>query len=195
MKLRHIGLALAIASMLGCSIKQTVDPAQLSPTLQPEICMIAAPGVREGFTHAYGAALQSKGFTLRQLPAGSSPSRCPLSTTYTGTWRWDVALYMRYAEIGVFEGGKRVGRAVYDARSGGGRLDKFIDAESKIHELADELFPNGAALLGQRPAVVATSVSEAATGRSRGELLQELQDTPGLSYEEYQRRYQAIMEQ
>ena len=191
MKLRQMGLALAIASMLGCSIKQTVDPAQLSPTLQPEICMIAEPGVREGFNHAYGAALQAKGFTLRQLPAGSSPSRCPLSTTYTGTWRWDVALYMRYAEIGVFEGGKRVGRAVYDARSGGGRLDKFIDAESKIYELADKLFPTGAALLGQRPAVVTTSVSEAATGRSKDELLQELQ-LESLSYEEYQRRYRVI---
>jgi hypothetical protein len=48
---------------------------------------------------------------------------------------------MSYADIRVFMNGRETGSAVYDARSGGGRLDKFIDAEGKIAELVEELFP------------------------------------------------------
>lgn len=52
-------------------------------------------------------------------------------------------IYMTYLDIRVFENGQQVGRALYDARRGGGRVfKKFINAEKKINELVDQLFPN-----------------------------------------------------
>lgn len=189
--LREIGAVVALMVLTGCSIKQVVDPAKLSPSLAPEICMISSPGVRQGFTEAYSRSLQRKGFTIRVLPAGSSPSICPLSTSYIGTWKWDLALYMRNADIEVFENGRRVGRATYDASNGSGRLDKFIDAESKINELTDQLFPVGASGLGQLPDTT-KSPHEAEGASTKAEQLRELMNAP-VSYEEYQRRYQEIM--
>lgn len=130
----------------GCSIKQTVTPAVMSSEMTPEICLIPAEGLRKGFNTTYDALLRKKGFQTRQIPPGSSPSSCRLSTTYIGTWSWDLALYMSYADIRVFEDGKQVGHAEYDSRHGGGRvIDKFIDAEEKITEMTDLLFPAGAA--------------------------------------------------
>ncbi|MFP5423403.1 MAG: Sbal_3080 family lipoprotein [Gammaproteobacteria bacterium] len=173
----------------GCSIKQQVDAATLTASLAPDICLIPGKGVRDGFTTAYGDALRDKGFSVRTLHMGASPSRCPLSTTYTGNWRWDFALYMSYADIRVFERGRQVGKAVYDARSGGGRPDKFISAESKIIELTDQLFPTGTSGLGQASAPLPTA---AQTQVSKEQQLHELRNTPGLSYEEYTRRYKEI---
>lgn len=194
--MKTIGLAIIPVLLLagGCSIKQTVDAAKLSPEMKPEICMIAARGVRSGFTETYRSALQSKGFLVQELAPGSSPSSCPLSTTYTGTWKWDMALYMSYAEMRVYQNARQVGVAIYDSRSGSGRLDKFIDAETKLNELADQLFPTGAAGLGQAPVPVAVS-SEEPTKTSKQQQLQELMNDHGVTYEEYQRRYKQIMEQ
>jgi len=47
---------------------------------------------------------------------------------------------MSYAEIQVYNDGQNVGRAIYDSRMGGMRLDKWVDAETKIAELVDQLF-------------------------------------------------------
>ncbi|MGH8353652.1 MAG: Sbal_3080 family lipoprotein [Pseudomonas sp.] len=185
-----LGLAAGAVLLTGCTIHQRVDPAKLSPALAPEICMIAASGVRAGFTNTYRATLQNKGFRVRELPAGAGPSLCPLSTTYTGTWKWDLALYMSYAQMGVFHHGVQVGVAIYDARGGGGRLDKFIDAESKIHELADQLFPNGAAGLGLPVDAIPAAQTEQRLEALRQELRQQK-----LSYEEYRRRHRELMQE
>ena len=66
---------------------------------------------------------------------------CPLLTTYTANWRWDLALYMAYAELTVFRDGNEIGKATYDALMGGGRMDKFIKADEKVRELVSQLFP------------------------------------------------------
>ncbi|WP_267877742.1 hypothetical protein [Duganella guangzhouensis] len=41
---------------------------------------------------------------------------------------------------------KPVGEALYDANRAGLNTGKFIDADKKIRELADQLFPGGAGL-------------------------------------------------
>ena len=51
-----------------------------------------------------------------------------------------MALYMVYAEINVYHNGASIGEAEYDAWNGGASLGKFIDAESKISELVDQLY-------------------------------------------------------
>lgn len=80
------------AGLYNCSIKQTVTPAEFAPA--PEICLIPAEGLREGFNTTYTNLLKTKGFQIRQLASNSLPSACSLSTTYVGTWNWDLLLYM-----------------------------------------------------------------------------------------------------
>jgi len=54
----------------------------------------------------------------------------------------------------VYRGVALFGLAVYDATWGGGRPDKFINAENKIHELVDQLFSTGKSpLLTPTPSV------------------------------------------
>lgn len=184
---------IAAVAISGCSIKQNVTPAALSAELAPEICMIPALNLRAGFTSAYQASLVEKGFRTRLLAPGSSPDRCALATTFIGRWGWDLALYMKYADIRVYEKGRQVGQAEYDARWGGGRLDKFISAEQKIIELTDQLFPNGAADLGRAPApVMAGDMAPLSREAYRQQQVQRLKDE-GLSYEEYQHRYRQLM--
>ncbi len=48
---------------------------------------------------------------------------------------------MSYADIQVFENGRQVGQAHYDSTSGGARMGKFINAENKIIEMTNQLFP------------------------------------------------------
>ncbi|WP_248749145.1 Sbal_3080 family lipoprotein [Pseudomonas sp. MWU15-20650] len=137
-----IAFVLACSALTGCSITQTVTPVPSSTVHSPEICMIPAAGLREGFNTTYTAQLRSKGFQTRELPPGSPPANCALSTTYIGTWSWDLALYMSFADIQVFENGRQIGQALYDSTSGGARMGKFIDAHSKIIEMTNQLFPN-----------------------------------------------------
>ncbi|MDQ7913163.1 Sbal_3080 family lipoprotein [Pseudomonas sp. 102515] len=182
-----------LAALLGgCSIKQQVAPAELSGASSSEICTIPAAGLRSGFNTTYVDALQQKGFKVRPLPAGSNPAECDLSTTYTGTWGWDLALYMKFADIRVFQNGRQIGQAIYDSRWGSGRPDKFINAENKINQLANELFPRGADELA-RGYQVPSSVSAPST-LSKEARIQALQGQ-GWSYEEYSRRYREIMAQ
>lgn len=180
-------LALFILLALGgCSIKQNVTPATLVTPASNEICMIPAQGLRESFHNAYREQLQQKGFAIVEKTPGSSTSSCPLATAYTANWAWDLAMYMVYADIRVFQNGRQVGHANYDAKMGGGRLDKFIDAENKIAELTHQLFPAGAP---REIAPQAAPLSPAAYKQQQVEQLMR----EGLSYEEYQRRYRQIM--
>ncbi|RON45862.1 hypothetical protein BK666_15205 [Pseudomonas frederiksbergensis] len=178
----------------GCSIKQTVTPAELSSEIAPEICLIPVEGLREGFNTTYENLLKSKGFHTRQIPSGSAPSSCPLSTTYIGTWSWDLAIYMSYADIRVYQYGQQVGQAEYDSRWGGGRvIDKFINAEKKITELTDQLFPKGAAgLKGVKEPNSGTGAGLMTKEAYRQQQIEQLEHQ-GLSYDEYQKRYKRIM--
>ena len=184
-------LAAAVAAS-GCSIKQTVTPATLSAELVPEICMIPALNLRAGFTHTYQRELAAKGFSTRLMSPGSSPDRCALATTFTANWGWDLALYMKYADIRVYERGRQVGHAQYDSRWGGGRLDKFISAENKIAELSQQLFPSGASGLGRTPVVSTKQPAPLSREAYREQQLQRLMNE-GLSYDEYQLRYRQLM--
>ena len=192
MRIASLMTFIAAMAISGCSIKQTVRPATLSTELVPEICMIPALNLRTGFTAAYQASLVAKGFTTRLMAPGSSPDRCAIATTFTGNWGWDLALYMKYAEIHVYERGRQVGHAQYDSRWGGGRLDKFISAEKKIAELTHQLFPSGVANLGRASPEVADGSAPLSKAAYRQQQIDRLM-SENLPYADYQRRYRELM--
>lgn len=133
---------LAVAAMTGCAIHQTVKPVERFSDKQ--ICVIENPSVKAGFIEAYKRALTAKGYVVKQLPSSASIIECNITSTYSANWRWDLALYMAFAEIKVYNNGKPTGEAKYDSQRGGGNMGKFIDADKKIEELVNQLFPGGA---------------------------------------------------
>ena len=140
-----LGFVLVLLAILnGCAIRQTVKPVDKFDDKQ--ICIIENTAVRSGFLDAYKRVLTQKGYVVKQLPAGASLIECPITSTYTANWRWDLAIYMSYAEIIVYNNAKPAGQASYDATRGGGNMNKFIDADKKISELVNQLFPGGAGL-------------------------------------------------
>jgi len=131
--------ALLLLGLAGCAINQTVRPVGKVDARQ--VCIIDSPSVRPGFLESYKKALAKKGYTVRQLPPSAAVGDCPLASTYTGRWQWDMALYLAYAEIKVYSNGQPAGEATYDATSGAANMAKFIDADKKIDELVGQLFP------------------------------------------------------
>lgn len=131
--------SLAVSS---CAIRQTVSPMERFEGRQ--ICIVQNPAVRATFLEAYQRALVAKGYDVKVLEANSSLIACPITSTYTANWRWDMALYMAYAELKVYNNAKPSGEAKYDALHASGNMRKFIRAEEKIIELVDQLFPGGA---------------------------------------------------
>ncbi len=138
---KFIFFGLGVLVISGCTITQTVEPVFDLAT--NEICIIENPPVREGFLAELRSALQSKNARISVLGSDATIASCEVVVTYLARWKWDLALYLSYVEISVYRNGQRAGNALYDATKGGGRMDKFIDAEPKIRELVDELFPSG----------------------------------------------------
>lgn len=120
-----------------CSINQSIEPSQI--TKENELCIIENSAVRVGFLKEYKLALSKKGIPYHVVNESSVPKSCEWTSTYIARWTWDLALYMSYAEIKVFHNGSLDGEALYDSTRGGANMNKFIDAETKIQELVDEL--------------------------------------------------------
>jgi len=138
-------LAIApVALLAGCAIHQNVRPVDAVGDTQ--VCVISNPDVRPSVMASYKRVLGDKGYTVRELPPSAAITDCKVTSTYRANWRWDLAMYMHYAEFRVFVDGKERGVATYDATRGGGNLGKFIDADKKIAELIGQLFPGGAGL-------------------------------------------------
>lgn len=139
MKMKSAAVVLSVLVLSGCAITQNVVP--VAKFEGKEVCIIENTRVRAGFLESYKSALTAKGFTANMLPASATAGACPVLSNYTANWLWDGATYMAYAEINVLKNGEPAGKAVYDSRSGGANLGKFINADTKIRELVDQLYP------------------------------------------------------
>ena len=124
----------------GCSIKQEIKPLK-SELLKKEICIIKNDKVRDSFLASYKNALENKNYKVTVVLDKSLAKECYLTSTYTANWRWDLALYLAFTKLSVYENDTLIAEAVYDALNGGGNMNKFINADEKIQELVNELYP------------------------------------------------------
>lgn len=131
-----IFVALLVPFLGACSSIQKVDP--VTSHSGEKVCIVENSDVREGFLASYRRAVEAKGLEVQVVPAASSTRVCPLTSTYTANWNWDLAMYMRYAQISIFRDGQPAGQAMYDAHTAG--MSKFINADEKIQELVNQLF-------------------------------------------------------
>ena len=144
MKKTLIVVFLSFSSLLlGCSVKYTANPVANLEMNSKEICIIEDPRVRGPSLPACRTTLENKGFAVRVLSPGSDIASCPITSTYTGRWRWDFVLYMAYAEIIVYRNGTKAGSALYKTPPAGWSLttDIYDATELKIATMVDKLFP------------------------------------------------------
>jgi len=134
--------ALLVVLLQGCAIHQNVRP--LEALNDTQVCLINNPQVRPSVMAVYKRVLADKGYAVRELPENAAITECRVTSTYQANWRWDLAMYMHFAQFRVFVDGKEKGVATYDATHGGANMSKFIDADKKIAELVNQLFPGGA---------------------------------------------------
>ena len=114
----------------------SAEPAASAPIAVKKICVVENPRVQKEFLEAYTKALGERGYQVQVFPKTPPASQCPLTSRYTATWAWDMVPYMAYAELRVYRDGNPAGRAEFRARG-----SRFIDAESKVKELVDQLLP------------------------------------------------------
>ena len=152
----NAGRALAVLSLLtvaGCSITTHVDP--LPPSTIPSLCIADNPKVfSKQFLPTMQAQLARRGIATT-VYEGAPPAGCTMHVEWEAHWSWDIALYLEYADIKVYDGDALVGRATYDARGGDARLDKFGRGDEKLAKLLDQLLRN--VNPGAAPLPVATS--------------------------------------
>lgn len=118
--------------MIACCLH---DPALTAyPRCRPD-CIVTAVAVAFEQRPFLPGSFKRNG---AHLPACGAASAAP--STYTANWRWDLALYMAFADLRIFTNGKQAGQATYDSLSGGANMSKFIKADEKIGELVDQLF-------------------------------------------------------
>lgn len=127
-----------IASLALCACATSrVQPVPQAALLQEKrICVLENPRVRAEFLDAYRAALSGRGYDVVVLKKAAPADHCPLTSRYTAHWAWDMVLYLSYAELNVYRDGAQAGRAEFRARG-----SRFIDAETKVKELVNQLLP------------------------------------------------------
>ncbi len=124
----------------GCSIKQEVK--SIKNLDSKEVCIVKNDKVRDTFLETYRSTLEGKNYKVIIKERNSDDLQtCFVKSTYVANWRWDLAMYMAYAKISVFQNDKLIGEALYDSLSGGANMGKFINADNKIRELIEELYP------------------------------------------------------
>lgn len=132
-------MALAMSLLLSACSTQRVTP--ITKLEEKRICIVqASHDMGRGaitFAEAYRAALAARGYQPEIYPSDAKPWVCPVTSRYVAGWNWHGPIrYLAYAELRVYEKGKEVGRARFDARE-----SRFISAEYEIRAMVDELFP------------------------------------------------------
>jgi hypothetical protein len=183
-----VGVAVSLA---GCSITQTVDPLQ--PARVSQVCVLDNKDIlMDEFQPEIQKQIEAKHIPT-MVYAGARPPQCSHYLEYTANWQWDMAMYLTYAEFRVYDSKGLAGSAFYDARRGGGRLDKFGHTADKIRPLIDQLFGSvsvGPTLVPPQNDSVATSGKDV---RARLQELQTLHDQGLISDDEFATKRQQIL--
>lgn len=140
--MQNLGKLLLIATaftIAACTINRNVTPIQRSEI--DLLCIEQNDNIlMSEFEPTLRRLIEERGISTR-LFSGAQPEDCKHVARYVANWRWDIAMYLVYVRIEIFEDFRSVGLAEYDATLGGFNLDKFGPTEEKLRPLIEQLFP------------------------------------------------------
>lgn len=135
----NFALVLLLSMASGCSINQKIEPV---PKKISTLCVEKNDDI---FMSDYLGTLEKELASLKvdsKTVAPSESSKCNDVLRYKANWKWDMTMYLQYANFSVFEGDNRIGYGEYNAVGGGLNMNKFGDTEEKIKPILAELFKN-----------------------------------------------------
>lgn len=121
---------------LGMEIVEDVSPVRPMPI--EGLCVRIDTAVEPAFTDGLFETLRGLGFATQSMQTAFA-GECPYWLRYEAAWS-GFPRYLTFARFEVYEGSTRLGYATYDARSGGGRPDRFGPATGKVRPLLEGLF-------------------------------------------------------
>ncbi len=136
--MRKAALTLGLLLLTSCSINDRVEPLSVSKMTQ--ICLRTNEAVHmSGFLPEIIHQFERHGVKATAY-AGARPKGCRYHGNYVARWTWDMAMYLNFAEIKIFDRGKQIGLVEYDARIAQFHIGKFGTTRSKLEPLFDRLF-------------------------------------------------------
>lgn len=131
--------SISIAVLSGCgSPRYTATPIETSVS-NIEVVIVDDRETRDGFQETMELWLQENNYKYTVSPDGSRHDLNKLTLEYEGHWGWDLALYLKNADINAFQHGQRVGevkfKVPYTANP-----NKFGDGATRIRYMMDTLF-------------------------------------------------------
>lgn len=148
---RLIGLMLASAYLVGCAAQQ--DITQFTEDKPKLVCVAKHEAVKEDFLKALNEGFKNNNTETKvvrgvyELKHGAYNPRiyneevvnCDAIAFYVANWHWDLATYMRFANIWITDASmnKKIAQATYTTGNG---PDKFINARKKVLEMVDQMF-------------------------------------------------------
>lgn len=214
MKRRMVVALAATLIMTGCVTRQEVT--RLEDDKIRTVCIVEHPAVMTSALDTIKEGISRRGLTLRvikgtyELKHSAWAPRfqkadsvgCDALLFYVANWSWDLAYYMRFANIWMTDpsGSRRLAQATYDASRNVG-LGKFIVARDKLLELVDQMFA------GVTPRTAAPAMENAVPApqaplgsnpnpdaKSRLTQLEELRKQGVISEQEYTTKRKAILD-
>jgi hypothetical protein len=137
-RLSKINIYLILSfSISGCSLPLTLNPPPANTQIT-ELCIIDNPKVlMNGFYPELKRQIESYGIKTQHW-TGYNPDGCRYWLDYTANWRWDLIMYLIYAELKLYDKQTLIGRAIFDNTGFGPR--HYGSADEKLNHLTQALF-------------------------------------------------------
>ncbi|MEZ8602620.1 Sbal_3080 family lipoprotein [Vibrio splendidus] len=136
---KYLLLSLSVLILAGCGAPRYTGSAIPEPTTEVDVVIVKDAETREGFLNTMEAWLQDNDYTYTVVPDKSKHDLDKLTLEYEGHWSWDLALFLKQAEINAYQNGQRVGevefKVPYTANP-----NKFGDASKRIGFMMDTVF-------------------------------------------------------
>ncbi|MES2693297.1 MAG: Sbal_3080 family lipoprotein [Verrucomicrobiota bacterium] len=136
-------LPLLLASLFasGCAISKNVQSVQKGTAVQTIYVGHNDRVLMKDCTNEIVTQLKSLGFDAQRYD-GDRPKEAKQYLTYTANWQWDIAMYLTYFRATLYDDGRVLGEAEYDAKMGGANLAKFGTTADKLKPLLTQLLAN-----------------------------------------------------
>ena len=136
---KYLLLSLSVLILAGCGAPRYTGSAIPEPTTEVDVVIVKDAETREGFLNTMETWLQDNDYTYTVVPDKSQHDLDKLTLEYEGHWGWDLALFLKQAEINAYQNGQRVGevefKVPYTANP-----NKFGNASKRIGFMMDTIF-------------------------------------------------------
>ena len=130
-----------ILLFVGCAINQAIVPLANNLDIQKIYIVKNFDGRFDPALEIIKNKLIEKNIEYK-IVNGTPPPDGEFHLDYGGEFTWDFRTYMSKFVVNVYQNGRVIAGAEYNAKSGGFRIDKFANTEQKITSIINECFYN-----------------------------------------------------